>query len=114
MMAAIIHDPYLALYGEINIDGILSPDGTSTLGFRNLFGMGMLYFYLFFSNILLLNLLIAMFNSTYTDVKEQTKYYHVLQMNDMLTEFEKKPPIPPPLVLVWYVYLLCKKKSTPQ
>ena len=112
----VIQQPYLQIYGEIDVDPILTaPDNPDTAdpdsapGFRNYFGMILAGTYLLFTNILLLNLLIAMFNSSYVNVKQESIYHHLRHMHTVLTEYRNKSFLPPPLVIFDYIYRIIKK-----
>ena len=108
LLNSILQAPYLQVYGDISVDEIMAAPNASEVygtspGIRNYFGMALAGCYLLFTNVLLLNLLIAMFNSSYERVRSDTEYHHVKHMNLILSEFSRKSPIPPPLVLVQHV-----------
>ena len=116
--------PYQQLYGEFDIDDILAaPNATDSIGpeqtpgFRNYFGVFLTDCYLLATNILLLNLLIAMFNSSYEKVRENVEYHNNIRMNKVLLEYQGKSILPPPFSIVTYIYRgiqKCKnRKITP-
>ena len=115
LLYAIIQGPYEQLHGELNADEVRAPSNrtssftpASITGFGEYFGLVLADLYILFTNVLLLNLLIAMFNSSYNRVREETDYHNVSHMYEVLREFEAKSVIPPPLVFIKYVYMLCK------
>ena len=111
--AAITHDgvdiadtltaPAWAMYGEFDLEFTKLSSGV--------LGQMVLWVYVMVSNILLVNLLIAMMSDTYQEVKEQAdlewKYSSVNSVLEMITRMH---PIPPPfslpvlaLRLAWYL-----------
>ena len=103
--------PYQQLYGEFDIDDILAaPNATDAIGpeqkpgFRNYFGVFLTDCYLLATNVLLLNLLIAMFNSSYEKVRENAEYHNTIRMNKVLLEYQGKSILPPPFSIVTYIY----------
>ncbi|XP_034780925.2 transient receptor potential cation channel subfamily M member 2-like isoform X1 [Acipenser ruthenus] len=72
--------------------------------------------YLLFANILLLNLLIAMFNYTFQDVQDNTDKIWKFQRYGLIVEYHSQPPFPPPLIIFSHLHLLierifCKPKT---
>ncbi|KAL5968832.1 Transient receptor potential cation channel subfamily M member 1 [Taenia solium] len=69
--------------------------------------MGALY--LLCSIILVLNVIIAAFNSIYSDVLVQSelicKYLRYL----IIIEYESRPLLPPPLIIISWIYTACRK-----
>ncbi|XP_066433176.1 transient receptor potential cation channel subfamily M member 2 [Eleutherodactylus coqui] len=68
----------------------------------------LLCLYLLFTNILLLNLLIAMFNYTFQQVQEHTDQIWKFQRHDLIEEYHGRPPAPPPLILLNHLHLFIK------
>ncbi|CAI9735240.1 transient receptor potential cation channel subfamily M member 4-like [Octopus vulgaris] len=64
--------------------------------------------YVLLTNILLLNLLIAMFSSTYEKVKKKSHLHWSLQRYDIINEFSIRPPLPPPFVILSNIYQFCR------
>lgn len=103
------------VFGEVGLEDMLSEahcSGDSDGGLSRLnscpqnvyWGIFLLIFYMLFSNILLVNLLIAMMNSTYQNVDEAAIEIWSLQNIDLLREFRGPFPFPPPLNVVYYIY----------
>ncbi|KAH3857394.1 hypothetical protein DPMN_100001, partial [Dreissena polymorpha] len=62
--------------------------------------------YLLFSNILLLNLLIAMFSYTFTKIHEQSDKVWCLQRYFMVKDYALRPILCPPINVFWHTYQL--------
>ncbi|CAI9735657.1 transient receptor potential cation channel subfamily M member-like 2 isoform X4 [Octopus vulgaris] len=60
--------------------------------------------YVLLTNILLLNLLIAMFSSTYQKVQEKSHFHWSLQRYDIINEFYIRAPLPPPFIILTREY----------
>ncbi|XP_075140952.1 transient receptor potential cation channel subfamily M member 2 [Leptodactylus fuscus] len=69
----------------------------------------LLCLYLLFTNILLLNLLIAMFNYTFQQVQEHTDQIWKFQRHDLIEEYHGRPPAPPPFILFNHLHLFIKR-----
>ncbi|PIO33879.1 hypothetical protein AB205_0083820 [Aquarana catesbeiana] len=68
----------------------------------------LLCLYLLFTNILLLNLLIAMFNYTFQQVQEHTDQIWKFQRHDLIEEYHGRPPAPPPFILLNHLHQFIK------
>nr|DBA20103.1 TPA: hypothetical protein GDO54_015833 [Pyxicephalus adspersus] len=68
----------------------------------------LLCLYLLFTNILLLNLLIAMFNYTFQQVQEHTDQIWKFQRHYLIEEYHGRPPAPPPFILFNHLHLFIK------
>ncbi|XP_029794679.1 transient receptor potential cation channel subfamily M member 2 isoform X3 [Suricata suricatta] len=69
----------------------------------------LLCLYLLFTNILLLNLLIAMFNYTFQQVQEHTDQIWKFQRHDLIEEYQGRPPAPPPFIVLSHLHLFIKR-----
>ncbi|XP_036767937.2 transient receptor potential cation channel subfamily M member 2 isoform X6 [Manis pentadactyla] len=127
----VIYHSYLTIFGQIPayIDGVnfspdqCSPNGTDpykpkcpesdTRGLEPVFPewltVTLLCLYLLFTNILLLNLLIAMFNYTFQQVQEHTDQIWKFQRHGLIEEYHGRPPLPPPLILLSHLHLFIKR-----
>ncbi|XP_063135123.1 transient receptor potential cation channel subfamily M member 2 isoform X11 [Rattus norvegicus] len=127
----VIYHSYLTIFGQIPtyIDGVnfsmdqCSPNGTDPYkpkcpesdwtgqapAFPEWLTVTLLCLYLLFANILLLNLLIAMFNYTFQEVQEHTDQIWKFQRHDLIEEYHGRPPAPPPLILLSHLQLLIKR-----
>ncbi|XP_069886906.1 transient receptor potential cation channel subfamily M member 2 isoform X1 [Dipodomys merriami] len=127
----VVYHSYLTIFGQIPayIDGVnfnmdqCSPNGTDPYkpkcpesdaarqapAFPQWLTVILLCLYLLFTNILLLNLLIAMFNYTFQEVQEHTDQIWKFQRHDLIEEYHGRPPAPPPFILLNHLQLLIKR-----
>ncbi|XP_066967422.1 transient receptor potential cation channel trpm isoform X5 [Macrobrachium rosenbergii] len=107
----IFYQPYFMLYGEVFAGDIDPPCGgedeipchpgrwvTPTV-------MSM---YLLVANILLINLLIAVFNNIFTSVNAISHQVWMFQRFQVVMEFESKPVFPPPLIIFSHIHRIIK------
>nr|XP_018667447.1 transient receptor potential cation channel subfamily M member 1-like isoform X2 [Ciona intestinalis] len=113
-------EPYFMLYGEVYAGTI---DPCSADNYDNLCSVGswiaptFMTIYLLVANILLLNLLIAVFNNTFARVKTYSDRIWKFQRYLMIVEYELRPVLPPPLILISYISMIIgrifkKRKSS--
>nr|XP_044606849.1 transient receptor potential cation channel subfamily M member 2 isoform X2 [Equus asinus] len=127
----VVYQSYLTIFGEIPayIDGVnfsldhCSPNGTDPYkpkcpesdatrqapAFPQWLTVILLCLYLLFANILLLNLLIAMFNYTFQQVQEHTDQIWKFQRHDLIEEYHSRPPAPPPFILLSHLHLFIRR-----
>ncbi|XP_017577051.1 transient receptor potential cation channel subfamily M member 1a isoform X1 [Pygocentrus nattereri] len=74
--------------------------------------------YLLVANILLVNLLIAVFNNTFFEVKSISNQVWKFQRYQLIMTFHDRPVLPPPLIIFSHIYIVlkrlccrCKKKK---
>ncbi|XP_051786421.1 transient receptor potential cation channel subfamily M member 2-like [Erpetoichthys calabaricus] len=65
--------------------------------------------YLLFANILLLNLLIAMFNFTFQMVQDNNDQIWKFQRFGLIKEYHCHPTFPPPFIILVHIYLFFKR-----
>ncbi|XP_040842632.1 transient receptor potential cation channel subfamily M member 2 isoform X2 [Ochotona curzoniae] len=124
----VVYHSYLTIFGQIPryVDGVdfnldqCSPNGTDPYkpkcpesdatrqvpAFPQWLTVTLLCVYLLFTNILLLNLLVAMFNYTFQEVQEHTDQIWKFQRHGLIKEYYSRPPAPPPLALLSHLQLL--------
>ena len=106
--------PYWQIFGELALDELQEESGCMS----SLFGdcgdnptfliPYLLALYLFFSNVLMLNLVIAMFGETYGNVQDKGAEVWAVQNYSLLEEYRyQRLPAPLNIVLVVYDVLLC-------
>ncbi|XP_070564908.1 transient receptor potential cation channel subfamily M member 1-like [Ptychodera flava] len=118
LVAEVLALPYWQLYGEIQLDiveGEADPGCTRNISIARsnpdvqrcpesedypwlvpiLTGI-----YMLVSNILLLNLLIAVFNQTYSDAEQESSKIHRYNQYGLVEEYLARPILPPPLNVV--------------
>ncbi|XP_052218052.1 transient receptor potential cation channel subfamily M member 5-like [Dreissena polymorpha] len=119
----IIRKPYWHLYGELfleDTEGFADcttdvslwtngtfprcPSKTGQLVVPIMMGM-----YMLFTNILLLNLLIAMFSHTFTVIHKRSESLWCYQRYFILKEYGMRPVICPPLNICWHIYDLVQR-----
>lgn len=64
--------------------------------------------YLLVANILLINLLIAVFNNIFNEVNAISHQVWMFQRFTVVMEYEQKPVLPPPLIILCHIFLLVK------
>ncbi len=64
--------------------------------------------YLLFANILLINLLIASFNTIYNSVSSSSQHVWNFQRFSVVLEYVEKPVLPPPLTVFSHIFRLAK------
>uniref|UniRef100_A0A8B9PZT3 Transient receptor potential cation channel subfamily M member 2 n=1 Tax=Apteryx owenii TaxID=8824 RepID=A0A8B9PZT3_APTOW len=131
LFRGVVYHSYLTIFGQIPsyIDGVnfnidqCSPNGTDPYKpkcpetnkdskepiFPEWLTVILLCLYLLFTNILLLNLLIAMFNYTFQQVQEHTDQIWKFQRHDLIEEYHGRPPAPPPFILLNHLQLLVRR-----
>ncbi|XP_040534987.1 transient receptor potential cation channel subfamily M member 2 isoform X1 [Gallus gallus] len=131
LFRGVVYHSYLTIFGQIPsyIDGVnfnidqCSPNGTDPYKpkcpetnednkepiFPEWLTVILLCLYLLFTNILLLNLLIAMFNYTFQQVQQHTDQIWKFQRHDLIEEYHGRPPAPPPFILLSHLQLLVRR-----
>lgn len=64
--------------------------------------------YLLVANILLINLLIAVFNNIFMEVNAISHQVWMFQRFTVVMEYEQKPILPPPFIFICHLFLLFK------
>ncbi|OON13534.1 transporter, cation channel family protein [Opisthorchis viverrini] len=64
----------------------------------------MLGFYVLLTNILMFNLLIAMFSKTYEEIESASTYYWNYQRYQMINDYVHRSPLVPPIIIFWHFY----------
>jgi len=129
---------YLNVFGDINMDGIENNiveghctadsvgatwpelNGNTTCKIEQVrntdvgkvnyyFTFFLLCMYLLFVNIMLINLLIAIFSNTYADSEAKSGIIYKTQRAEVILQFRERPWLPNPLSLVYFVGLMVKK-----
>ncbi|XP_051566552.1 transient receptor potential cation channel subfamily M member 2 [Myxocyprinus asiaticus] len=124
-----VYEPYLIIFGNVptNIDntqfdmGSCSVNGSDPLkpkcpvlnadnmpAFPEWLTIIMLCVYLLFANILLLNLLIAIFNYTFQEVQDNTDTIWKFQRYELIKEYHSRPALPPPFILLSHIILFIR------
>ncbi|XP_064875857.1 transient receptor potential cation channel subfamily M member 2 isoform X2 [Oncorhynchus nerka] len=130
IVRGVIYEPYLIIFGNMpsNIDNALfdikacSVNGTESQkpkcpilnedkmpAFPEWLTIILLCVYLLFANILLLNLLIAIFNYTFQEVQDNTDTIWKFQRYELIKEYHSRPAAPPPLILLSHIFLFIRR-----
>ncbi|XP_024940536.1 transient receptor potential cation channel trpm isoform X3 [Cephus cinctus] len=108
----IFMEPYFMLYGEVYADNIDPNCGDEPGMMQCLPGRWItpaaMSVYLLVANILLINLLIAVFNNIFNEVNAVAHQVWMFQRFTVVMEYEQKPVLPPPLIVICHIYLLVK------
>ncbi|XP_043509838.1 transient receptor potential cation channel trpm isoform X5 [Frieseomelitta varia] len=108
----IFMEPYFMLYGEVYADNIDPDCGDEPGMIACLPGRwitpAVMSIYLLIANILLINLLIAVFNNIFNEVNAVAHQVWMFQRFTVVMEYEQKPVLPPPLIVVCHIYLVVK------
>ncbi|XP_045910552.1 transient receptor potential cation channel subfamily M member 2 isoform X2 [Micropterus dolomieu] len=124
-----VYEPYLIIFGNfptdidntsfdinscsMNGDDPLKPkcpvlNENQTPAFPVWLTIIMICVYLLFANILLLNLLIAIFNFTFQEVQDNTDRIWKFQRYELIKEYHSRPAAPPPLIIFSHLYLFIR------
>ncbi|XP_047428672.1 transient receptor potential cation channel subfamily M member 4a [Mugil cephalus] len=69
----------------------------------------LLVIYLLFTNIVLVNLLIAMFSYTFSKVQERSDTYWKFQRYNLIVEYHSRPCLAPPFIIISHLHLFVKR-----
>ncbi|XP_077298276.1 transient receptor potential cation channel, subfamily M isoform X2 [Arctopsyche grandis] len=112
LIREVFYQPYFMLYGEVFADDIDPPCDTDpglepceTGRWITPIAMST---YLLVANILLINLLIAVFNNIFQEVNAISHQVWMFQRFTVVMAYEQKPVLPPPLIILSHAYLLLK------
>ncbi|KAI8496650.1 Transient receptor putative cation channel sub M member 2 [Branchiostoma belcheri] len=121
VLRGIFHKAYFQIYGELFLEEIMNdrftceandslaiatnqqrcPSEAGTYVVPVLLGL-----YMLVTNVLLLNLLIAMFGYTFEKVQENTDKIWKFQRYDLIKEYSDRPPLAPPIIIFSHLFLL--------
>ncbi|XP_063769960.1 transient receptor potential cation channel subfamily M member 3 isoform X2 [Pseudophryne corroboree] len=116
----IFYMPYWMIYGEVFADQIDPPCGyNETTGDGKIIQYppcktgawivpAIMACYLLVANILLVNLLIAVFNNTFFEVKSISNQVWKFQRYQLIMTFHERPVLPPPLIIFSHFTMICK------
>ena len=117
MIKNIVYLPYWQMYGELSLDSIENHDKIvcyednfcEDFTFYNHVAMFFLAIYMLVGNVMLLNLLIAIFTSVFENVRENSKEVWKFEMYRLVEEYDRKPMLPVPFTIFEETFRLCKK-----
>uniref|UniRef100_A0A8C4S1Y2 Transient receptor potential cation channel, subfamily M, member 2 n=1 Tax=Erpetoichthys calabaricus TaxID=27687 RepID=A0A8C4S1Y2_ERPCA len=109
----VVYQPYLTIFGQMpsSMDSKLVPilDSNGKPAFPTWLTIILVCIYLLFANILLLNLLIAMFNFTFQMVQDNNDQIWKFQRFGLIKEYHCHPTFPPPFIILVHIYLFFKR-----
>uniref|UniRef100_A0A8C3N534 Transient receptor potential cation channel subfamily M member 3 n=1 Tax=Geospiza parvula TaxID=87175 RepID=A0A8C3N534_GEOPR len=115
----IFYMPYWMIYGEVFADQIDPPCGDNLYdddGKRlppcipgAWLTPAIMACYLLVANILLVNLLIAVFNNTFFEVKSISNQVWKFQRYQLIMTFHDRPVLPPPMIIFSHIYIIIKR-----
>ncbi|XP_029946141.1 transient receptor potential cation channel subfamily M member 4a isoform X2 [Salarias fasciatus] len=122
----VFYRPYLHIFGQIPIDEMdidkmekekCTTNTTLIDGgaepclstYANWLVVILLVVYLLFTNIVLVNMLIAMFSYTFSKVQERSDTYWKFQRYNLIVEYHSRPFLPPPFIIISHIHLLIKR-----
>ncbi|XP_074553310.1 transient receptor potential cation channel subfamily M member 4a [Halichoeres trimaculatus] len=122
----VFYRPYLHIFGQIPIHEMdadkLEEDkctNNATLieaghepclsTYANWLVVILLVIYLLFTNIVLVNLLIAMFSYTFSKVQERGDTYWKFQRYNLIVEYHSRPCLAPPFIIISHLHLFIKR-----
>ncbi|KAJ8036464.1 Transient receptor potential cation channel subfamily M member 3 [Holothuria leucospilota] len=113
IFTGVFYQAYFQMYGELFLEEMQAegciPNETGNgpdCPEYSWMGTLLLCGYLMLSNVLLLNLLIAMFSYTFSNVQENTDEVWKFQRYEVINEFFGRPPVPPPFIIISHCFLL--------
>ncbi|XP_037034801.1 transient receptor potential cation channel trpm isoform X3 [Bradysia coprophila] len=112
LVKGVLYQPYFMLYGEVFADDIYPDCGESPGQIPCVTGNWVtpitMAMYLLIANILLINLLIAVFNNIFIEVNAVSHQVWMFQRFTVVMEYQQKPVLPPPLIAFSHCYSLLK------
>ncbi|XP_057292178.1 transient receptor potential cation channel subfamily M member 3-like isoform X1 [Hydractinia symbiolongicarpus] len=111
MLRDIFFHPYYNIYGELFIDRDPENNSTTRFGtptinsYAEPIAWTLLGAYLLIANVLLLNLLIAIFNNTFTEVEENSSQIWKFERYHLIIEYANRPALVPPFMLLCHIYM---------
>nr|XP_034338900.1 transient receptor potential cation channel subfamily M member-like 2 isoform X1 [Crassostrea gigas] len=119
---------YWNLYGELLLDDIEAEEPKCTFDaamynngtlprcaekHRQVIGLVLMGIYLIFANVMLLNILIAMFSDTYRNIQDKRNYKWNYERYALVREFKRVPIFPMPLGIferfIYFARWMCKR-----
>ncbi|XP_027715110.1 transient receptor potential cation channel subfamily M member 4 isoform X1 [Vombatus ursinus] len=129
ILRRVFYRPYLQIFGQVSqgdMDVTLmqlencstelgtwaqppgSPSGSCVSIYANWLVLLLLVIFLLVANVLLLNLLIAMFSYTFGKVQGNSDQYWKFQRYGLIREFHNRPALAPPLIIISHILLLMR------
>ncbi|XP_048248277.1 uncharacterized protein LOC124152055 [Haliotis rufescens] len=101
------------IFGELFLDEIKGVgekcDGSCIPNAGRIWVPLMLAVYMIMTHVLLLNIVIALFNHIFEDVRQKADEIWAWQKCRLMVEYDRKPPLPLPFSILWRLGSLAKK-----
>ncbi|KAH3869058.1 hypothetical protein DPMN_032215, partial [Dreissena polymorpha] len=119
LLESIIYIPYWQLFGEITLGYLEGDDIDNCTRDENIWrpagGVGRCPehkpfvpflggVYMFLTNILLVNLLIAMFSNTFQEIQDRSERIWKFYLFNIIREFSERPVVAPPFIILIHIY----------
>ncbi|XP_060883276.1 transient receptor potential cation channel subfamily M member 4a [Labrus mixtus] len=122
----VFYRPYLHIFGQIpihemdadkweenkctnNVTLIEAGEEPCMSTYANWLVVILLVIYLLFTNIVLVNLLIAMFSYTFSKVQGRSDTYWKFQRYNLIVEYHSRPCLAPPFIIISHLHLVMKR-----
>ncbi|XP_041633671.1 transient receptor potential cation channel subfamily M member 4-like isoform X2 [Cheilinus undulatus] len=122
----VFYQPYMYIFGQfpdINMDAGVQEEGKCTTNatlieaghepcpntYANWLVIILYIIYLLFTNIVLVNLLIAMFSYTFTVVQERSDIHWKYLRYNLIMEYYSRPYLAPPFIIISHLHLFIKR-----
>ncbi|XP_051572707.1 transient receptor potential cation channel subfamily M member 4-like isoform X2 [Myxocyprinus asiaticus] len=122
----VFYEPYMSIYGEMPLDELdalkreerdctdnitLINDGAEPCpqSEANWLVLILLSVYMLVANVLLVNLLIAMFSYTFSKVQEHSDVYWKFQRYNLIVEYHSRPCLAPPFIIISHLHIFFKR-----
>ncbi|KAB5555303.1 hypothetical protein PHYPO_G00032170 [Pangasianodon hypophthalmus] len=126
ILRRVFYRPYLHIFGQIPVEKIdsgfswdINCTDNATLvnagaepcreAHHNWLVVILLIIYLLVTNILLINLLIAMFSYTFTKVQDRSDIYWKFQRYNVIVGYHSRPCLAPPFIIISHFHLFIKR-----
>ncbi|XP_051995251.1 transient receptor potential cation channel subfamily M member 4-like [Xyrauchen texanus] len=122
----VFYEPYMSIYGEMpqdELDALKREEKDCTDNITrindgaepcpqseaNWLVLILLSVHMLVTNILLVNLLIAMFSYTFNKVQEHSDVYWKFQRYNLIVEYHSRPCLAPPLIIISHLHIFIKR-----
>nr|XP_020461959.1 transient receptor potential cation channel subfamily M member 4-like [Monopterus albus] len=126
ILRRVFYRPYLHIYGQIPVEEMdvghqwdkictdnrtLIKDGAEPCRTEsnNWLVVNLLVIYLLATNILLINVLIAMFSDTFSKVQANSDIYWKFQRYNLIVQYHSRPALAPPFIILSHLNLFIKR-----
>ncbi|XP_033107562.1 transient receptor potential cation channel subfamily M member 7-like [Anneissia japonica] len=109
VLKAVVYIPYWQIYGELFLESTYcGGEDEDPCVTGSAIPPLMTAVYLLIANILLLNMLIAIFNNTFTEYQENAEVIWKFERHRLVTEYMKRPVLVPPFMIFAHMWRLFK------